>query len=372
MKIHVLQENLSKTLVTCSRFVSSRIQLPVLANILVKTNKNKLLVVATNLEMSIAISIGAKVIKEGEITVPSRVITDLVANLSQGQLDLGVENELLKIKTPVFESSLMGMNTSDFPVVPYEVGADFFNIPKDTLINALSSVLFAVSLDETRPALTGVLIILKQKEVVFVATDGFRLSQKKIAIAGLKVERKIILPKNALSELSKLAVDVDEVKFSFKKSENQVIFGVNDSVLATRVIEGDFPPYEKIIPKDLKIKIILDKEEFLRAVKLASVFAKDAANVIKISINESGINIFAESQTSGSQKNKVDAKVEGVEGAKGELLIAFNCRFVEDFLNAVKSDDVQMEVSDPNSPALFLDPKDTEFLHIIMPVKLQS
>ena len=371
MKVQVLQENLSKTLNTCSRFASSRVQLPVLANILFKTNKNKLLIAATNLEISIAISIGAKVVKEGELTVPARTITDIVTNLTPGQIDLEVEKELLKVTTPSFESSLMGMNAADFPSIPYDLGLDSLTIPAKDLVNALDCVLFAVSLDETRPTLTGVLILLREKEIVFVATDGFRLSQKKIAVSGVKEEKKMILPKNALSELLKLAADSDDVKFSFKKAENQVVFGISDSILATRVIEGEFPPYEKIIPTVLKVKLVLDKEEFLRAVKLASVFAKDAANVVKLSIGSDVLEVFAESSQSGSQKAKVDAKVDGVKDKDSQLTVAFNYRFL-DFLNAVKSDDVQMEFSNPNAPALFLDPKDTNFLHIIMPVRLQS
>jgi len=372
MKVQVLQENISKTLLVCSRFASSRVQLPVLANILLKTDKNKLLIAATNLEISIATSIGAKVIKEGEITVPARVITDLITNLSSGQMELEVEKESLKITASSFESSLLGMNASDFPSIPYEFALGSLSIPSNILIDTLSSILFAVSSDETRPTLTGVLIILKEKETVFVSTDGFRLSQKKIKVGSAKEEKKFILPKTALSEIVKLSSGADSVNFSFKKTDNQVIFGIADSVLTTRVIEGEFPDFEKIIPKDLKIKVILDKEDLLRAVKLASVFAKDAANVIKLSVKSGSMEIFAESSQSGSQRMRVDAKVEGLESSKDGFLVAFNYRFLEDFLNAIKNDDVQIEFSDPNAPALFLDSKDTDFLHIIMPVRLQA
>jgi len=340
----------------------------ILSNFLFKTDKNKLLVVATNLEISIVASLGAKVIREGETTVPARVITDLISNLNLGQIELTVEKESLKINASGFESNLMAMNSLDFPKVPHEIGAGFLNIPTEKFIEALSHILFAVSIDETRPTLTGVLVILREKEVVFVSTDGFRLSQKKISVEIGKEERKMILPKNALSELSRLAQGVEDIRFSYKKSENQVVFEVGDFVMASRVIEGEFPPYEKIIPKDLKIKVILDKEDFLRAVKLASVFAKDSANVVKLSLGEGFLEISAESSMSGSQKTKIDAKVTGVDG---NFLIAFNYRFLEDFLNSVKGENVQMEFSEPNAPALFLDPKEEGFLHIIMPVRLQ-
>ena len=372
MKVQVLQENLSEALSFCSRFAGSRIQLPVLANILLKTNKNKLLVASTNLEISVSISIGAKVTKEGEITVPARTITDVVSNLGAGQINIEVDKELVKVTTNDFESSISGMNSADFPVIPHELGLNSLQLPSKDFTKALSNVLFAVSNDETRPVLTGVLTIFKSNEITLVATDGFRLSQKKLQLKGDKEEKRVILPKNALSELSRLSGAEDSIAFSFKKNENQVLLGVGNSTLATRVIEGEFPDFERIIPKETKIKVFVDKEELLRAVKLASVFARDAGNVVKVFIREDSIELSAESQTSGSQKTKVEAKVETDILKKGtDFVIAFNYRFLEEFLNTVGGEEVQLELSDPNAPALFLDPKDTNFLHIIMPVRLQ-
>ncbi|KKQ97975.1 MAG: polymerase III subunit beta protein [Candidatus Woesebacteria bacterium GW2011_GWB1_39_12] len=371
MKIQVLQENLSKAVSICSRFASSRIQLPVLANILLKTTKSKFTLSATNLEMSVSISIGAKIEKEGQITVPARVLNDLILNLNTGTVNLEVEKESLRITNLSFESTISGMNASDFPSLPEEVGVDVLKISSNEILDALSCTLFAVSSDETRPVLTGTLIIIKESNLTLVATDGFRLSQKKINISKVKEEKKMILPKNALAELSRL-VSGEDVQFSFKKSEKQVVFGFDDIILGSRIIEGEFPDFERIIPKETKIKVVLDKEEFLRGVKLASVFARDAANVVKLVIDKDFIKISAEGGQ-GSQTTKIEAKVDGNGKTDNEeFIIAFNYRFLEDFLNAVKGDDIQLEFSDPNAPALFLDPKDANFLHIIMPVRLQS
>ena len=371
MKLQVLQENLTKALTTCSRFASSRVQLPVLANVLLKTQKNKLLVTATNLEISISISVGAKVSKEGEITVPARVITDLVSNLGTGQISLQAEKEHLRIFSDNFESSISGMNSSDFPSVPQSIPAKSFSLPGDDFSSSLEKVLYAVSNDETRPVLTGVLTILEKGEMTLVATDGFRLSRKKLKLKSVKDEGQLIIPKNALSEISRLAGSDEALSFSYKKADNQIIVGVGDSVLASRVIEGEFPDFEKIIPKDTKIKVDLDKEEVLRAVKLASVIARDAANVVKLEISEGEVKLEAESSATGTQKTKIDAKVKGLSGKKN-LLIAFNYRFLEEFLGSVEGESVQMEFSESNSPALLLDHKDDTFLHIIMPVRLQS
>lgn len=368
MKIQVLQEELSKALNTTSRFASNKVQLPVLANVLLNGEKNKLLIAATNLETSVSVKIGAKVEKEGAITVPARTITDIVSNLKPGQVNIEVEKESISLASSGFRSSVSGMNPMDFPSVPNETGAGSIGLSLKDFQDALSLVLFAVSIDETRPVLTGTLMIIKGEEAVLVATDGFRLSQKKLKVGKGHEEKRLIIPKNVLSELIRIGSG-EKVEFSYKKSENQVIFGVNNIVLSSRVIEGEFPDFERIIPKEGKIRIVLDKEEFLRSVKVASVFARDAANVVKLAVSSDSLEILSESQQTGSQKTGLDAKIEG-NLSKDTFTIAFNFRFLEDFLGAVKSGEIHMEFSEPNAPAVFLDPKDTNFLHIIMPVRL--
>lgn len=370
MKLQVLQEDLTKALTKASRFTSSRAQLPVLGNILLSCKKNKLVVSATNLETSISLSIGAQVKKEGEITAPAKTITDIVSNLPSGVLTLEVVKERIILSTKNFRSEISGMNSSDFPAIPHSLEKGMAVLEKDSFTKALSQVLFAVSIDETRPILTGVLFIQKKNSLTLVATDGFRLSQKKIPAKVKLDNQSLILPKTVLMEILRLASG-EEIEFVFKKSENQVVFKVNDTVLASRVLEGSFPNFEKIIPKESKIKVILDKTEMLRAVKLAAVFARESANIVKLNIKKGLVNFFAESQGSGSQQTSVDAQVEGDIGEKG-FEIAFNYRFLEDVLNAIEGEEIQIEVSDSNAPGTFTDPTDPNFLHLIMPVRLQG
>jgi len=369
MRLQVLQENLSNALTTTSRFSSNRAQLPVLANILLTSKKNKLLISATNLENSISISIGAKVQKEGEITVPARVITDLVSNLQTGQIELSSEKERLKVSSQNFNSEISGMNSSDFPAIPQTIGKGSFSLPRGDFIDSLSKVLFSVSTDETRPVLTGVLFIFRKEGITLVSTDGFRLSQREIKVKTSGKLEKMILPKNVLGELVRLSSDEEEIRFSYKESESQVIFSLNNSILASRVIEGEFPDFEKIIPDKSMYKIHLDKEELLRAVKLASVFARESANMIKVKIKKDSLQVSAESSQSGSQEAKVDAKVEGIKDSKG-FDIAFNYRFIEDFLQTVDSDEILLEFSSENAPGVFTEKKDSNYLHLVMPVRM--
>ncbi len=371
MKLQVLQENLSTALATASRFTSTRAQLPVLGNILLSGKKTKLLISATNLETSVSISVGAQIEKEGEITIPSRVITDIISNLPAGSVNLAVNKEQISVKAQNFESTVSGMNSADFPSIPQTTGKDSIKLEKDEFLKALSQVAFAASIDETRPILTGILFIYKKGELVLVGTDGFRLSQKRIPMKGIQKTQNIILPKNALNELQRLSTDEDTIGFSFKKADNQVVFGIGRTVLSSRILEGEFPDFERIIPKSSKIKVNLDREEFLRAVKLAAVFARDSANIVKVKVKKGAVELSAESQASGSQETKVDAKVTGDPGKKG-FEIAFNYRFLEDFLGAVKEDEIRIEFSATNAPGVFSDPKDKDYLHLIMPVKIQS
>lgn len=371
MKVQVLQENFSKALSLASRFTSIRTQLPVLGNVLISTKKNKLLVASTNLEISIACTIGAKIEEEGEITVPSKVITDIVLNLAKGPVDLETEKEQLTINASGFSSNVLGMNSSDFPSIPQELSTNKISIPKENLLSAIGKVVFSASVDESRPVLTGVLFIFEKEGLTLVATDGFRLSRKKLSTNNKSFEKNFILPKTSLVELSKISEGEELLNLEFKEKENQVMFGTGDAVLASRVIEGEFPEFEKIIPKTSSVWVSLDKEELIRAVKLASVFAKESANIVKILLQKEKIEVFAESSQSGSQKTLVEAKVEGVF-SESEQEIAFNFRFLEEYLHVVSGDDLKIGLTSPFAPGVFLDPKDNSYLHLIMPVRIQQ
>ncbi len=373
MKFEVLQETFSKALNASLKFASPKVQLPVLANILLMADKNKLLVSATNLEISVAIQIGAKVDESGEITVPARIITELIGNLKSGQVTIYSEKEKIEIKSEGFNSVIAGINASDFPKIPQKIEKKDFSVAKGELSKVLSKILFSVSSDETRPVLTGVLAIVDSGFLTFVSTDGFRLSQKKLKVSGVGESTKMIMSKNALNEIVRLYGEEDEIDFFLNKAEGQVILGTPNCVLSSRLIEGEFPDFEKILPKRSLLKATLDRDEFLRSVKLASVFARDSANVVKLKIGKDNIEIVAESATIGSQNVLLDARVLDEENLlTKEFVVAFNYRFLEDFLNSVEGESVEIGFSDPNAPAVFKDSQDKDYLHIIMPVKLQT
>jgi DNA polymerase-3 subunit beta len=371
MKLTVLQENLTNAVTQASRFVSLRSQLPILGNILLRATKTKLTVASTNLEVSVLTQIGAKIESEGEISIPSKVITELISNLPKETVTLESEKEQLNITTSGFTAKILGMNASDFPKIPGSL-AKPFSLPKKAILESLAQVIYATSTDETRPVLTGVLVILNKNSLVLVATDGFRLSQKKVVLTLQKNEpvmKKIVIPKSILGEIGRSAGDIDEIQLEIQEKDRQVVFGLGDVVLSSRLLEGEYPDFEKIIPKSSSISVRLDKEEFLRAVKLASIFAREAANIVKLKLYKDSVKVLAESSSSGSQETDVEARVEG---SVKDFEIAFNYRFLEEFLHSVAGDEVKMEFTSSDKAGLFTDSTDPNYLHLIMPVRVQG
>lgn len=374
MKFQVLQENIEKAVNITSRFANTRAQLPVLGNILITTRKSKIYITSTNLEISASIQIGAKIDEEGDISVPAKVISELISNLPKETISIETEREQLKISSSGFSSTILGMNSSDFPKVPNFIDEKkSISFPKEVLVQSLEKVSFASSIDETRPILTGVLFILGKGELSLVSTDGFRLSRKIIKNKEFLMDKKsFVIPKGVLSEISRGVFTGESILMEPEEGDKQVIFGIDDTVLSSRLIEGDYPDFEKIIPKESNIKVFLDKEEFLRAIKLASIFARESANVVKIKIFKDSIKVSAESSTAGSQEAKIDAKIESdiSETNNGKFEIAFNYRYLEEFIHSVKGEEICMEFLNPTSAGVFKDTTDSEYLHLIMPVKI--
>jgi DNA polymerase III subunit beta len=251
MKFQILQENLEKAINTTSRFASTKAQLPILGNILISTEKSKIYISSTNLEISASIQVGAKIEEEGEISIPSKVISEIIGNLPKETITLVCDKEQLKISTSNFSSTILGMDSTDFPKIPNSLDKEkTITIPRENITKSLSQVLYATSVDETRPVLTGVLFIFDKKSLFLVATDGFRLSKKKIILKEEnKKEIRVIIPKSVLGEISRGSFEGENILFSVQEKEKQVVLGIENTILTSRLLEGEYPDFEKIIPK---------------------------------------------------------------------------------------------------------------------------
>ncbi|MFH1602219.1 MAG: DNA polymerase III subunit beta [Candidatus Shapirobacteria bacterium] len=372
MKIEILQEELNKALATVNRFVDSRPQLPILTNILFSTKGKKLKLSATNLNLGINLNLGAKVEKEGQIAIPAREITEFISYLSPGPLSLELINNQLVVASASNKASFVGIKPEEFPSLPQLPSKNTFSLEAKSLSQAVAEVSFAAATDETRPVLAGIYWEFLAKEYRMVATDGYRLSLKKV---GLKKEvasdkKKVIflLPARSLAEVVRLT-DADFVEVGLTKEENQVVFGLGNAQISSRLLEGEFPEFEKIIPTTSKTRVWVDKTDLHSATKTASVFAKEKANIVILEISKKEIVIRADAPQMGENQSIVAAKVEGEP-----LKIAFNFKFLLDFINAAPQEEnnLLLEFTQGLSPALFKIEGDDTWLQVIMPVRLEN
>lgn len=369
MKLSVLQGDLTSGLNMVSRFVSPRAQLPVLSNILFSAKKGKLRLAATNLEMGISLEIGAKVEKEGGITIPAKMVVELVSTMPTGRIEIEEKEGSLNFSAGAFSSSLAGIPASEFPTVPFQTEKTSFSLKKEILEEIAKKISFSASIDDARPNLTGVLLLFGEENLRAVATDGFRLSLKdfKSAKEPEKKKERLLVPAKLLDELSRILGKEEEIGVSFLDKEGQILFSSNSAVLTGRLLEGEFPDYERILPDKTKYRATAGKDDLLQAVKAAAVFAREAASILRITIGDSRLKVEAESQQYGKEEAVVDAKTEG-----GEIEVAFNYRYLLDFLNGADGSEITFSIDGPTTPGLFEDNKDSSYKHLIMPVRVQA
>lgn len=373
MKLTCLQENLSRGLATVSRSVASRPQLPVLANILLATDKGRLKLSTTNLETSITIWLGAKVEKDGAITVPARILTEFVSTLPADKIELEIEENRLSVSCGGYFARFHGLAASEFPPLPFVEGKEGTILPEEKLRQAIAQVVFAAASDEARPVLTGVLLRFAKKGIDLVATDGYRLSVKKIKAdlaADLVGQEQLIVPARALAEVARSLPETGEkadLRLSVTEEANQAIFVTPDAQIVTRLLEGEFPDFAKIIPAEHQTEAILDREELTKAVKMAAIFARESANIVRLSFGKDEATVSANTAQVGENKSSLAAKVTGKPDQ-----IAFNSRYLLDYLGSIVSEELSFEMSGSLSPGVFHPQGDETFLHLIMPVRVQG
>ena len=381
MKVTVLQENLARGLNIVSRAVSPRSTLPVLGNILIATDEGRLRLSATNLELGITCWIGAKIEEEGSTTVPARTFSDLVGTLSDTQVEMSltIRTQTLNLHCGASNTDLKCIDSQEFPPMQIADFTEGLDINISDLKEMIHQVVFAASIDDARPILTGVLTSVDGDQIVMAAADGFRLSVSKTQLSS-SAQRpiSIVNPARALSELARIAGDGNQaVTMIIPPDRGQVIFRMSEIELVSQLIEGSFPDYEQIIPASCKTQAVLSTPAFLQACKQAEIFAREGSHIARLNISPGGelqpgtVEISGQSEETGYNQNVVDATIEGPP-----LLIAFNVRFLREVLDVIQTPNVALETSIETSPGVIRpaggqDSQD-EFLHVIMPMHLGS
>lgn len=368
MNVTILQENLLKALVRTTRVLTAKAQLPILQNVLITTEESKLRITATNLETTEAVRVGARIEKAGGICVPGRTLTELVMSLSQEPVHLMAQEGSLRVASGGSKAVVAGVAAGEFPPTQAPRKTKHTKTKKDALVSALDRVLFAAATDEGRPLLTGVKMITQGETTVVVATDGYRLSLQRIA-QPLVDRLDVVIPARALSEVLKVCIeekDLEEMGLSFT-SEGQLYVVIGDTEITTRLIAGEYPNFEKIIPKSFTTRVLIDKQGLSRAVKSAAIFARDSANIIRFHIENQSMIVSANAPQVGENSVEIEAKVDGEGGD-----MALNSRFLLDFFANFNEEELLFEMTGSLNPGVFRPVKDDSFLHLIMPVRVQA
>lgn len=374
MKVSCLQENLAKGLGIVGRAVTTRSSLPVLANVLLETDKNRLKLAATNLEVVITCWIGAKVEEEGAITIPARTLTDLVSNFPQEQVNLNLNktSQTLHVTCGRTEANIKGIDAQEFPLIPEPDQENRIRIEPPVLKQMINQVAFAAASDDSRPMLTGVSTTFEGNQVIMAATDGFRLSLRSAQIAGHVAEPlRAIIPARALNDVARIiSDDLEAVYISFPQGRNQIIFDMDNVVLVSQLIDGNYPDYKPIIPRRHTTRTVMGTAEFRKACRTADIFAREASNTARVAIDPGSdmtpayATITATSVETGNNEAQIDASVEGQP-----IEIAFNVKYMADVLNVIDTPQVALETTGPLDPGVIKPVGDTDFIHIIMPMQ---
>jgi DNA polymerase-3 subunit beta len=372
VKLSVMQENLARGLSVVSRAVSTRSTLPVLANVLLKTEDAGLKLTATNLEIGITYWVPGKIDSDGATTVPARLLTDYVNALQGGEkVDLELTSgETLHLRAGRFESHIKGIDADEFPAIQTAGDRPTTRIAQNVLRQALEETAFAAASDEARPILTGVLARFEGETLTLAAADNYRIAVKTIAILDAVPETSVVIPARALNELARILSDTDQpIDVVLAPARNQILFHLEGIDLVSRLIDGQFPNYQQVLPQSHTTRAVLDREELLRAVRPAALIAHESANIVKLQIDangESGITVSANAEV-GDHVGQVEAAVEG-DGTT----IAFNARYLADVLTNVEADQFALELNGPLSPGVFKPIGDDRYVHVVMPVRTTS
>lgn len=364
MKIKVTQEKLNKALTCVSRIAANKSTLPILNNILIRVDNKKVSLITTNLDMAIVDYLPVSESENGVITVPAKLLTEFISNLPKGEtVEISSNDTKVLIKAGKYSSTINGALADDFPELPEidEKNAVVFKVGAEEFKNSISQVIIASSNDLTRPALTGLYFDTNDGSLFAVSTDGYRLAKKEL-IKKVESEVKAIVPSSTLHEvLRTISDDVDDIEISF--NEDLVQFRLGETEVVSKLIDASYPNYTALIPKNNDTKVILDRDELIRTIKLAALFARsvDGSIVCEAKAPET-FSVKSIANEFGENDSSLQTSVE--KDSKTRL----NSRFFIDALNSIYSKEIVMEFSSNVKPILVYGKNDNTYIHIIMPL----
>jgi DNA polymerase-3 subunit beta len=362
MKIILTQDSLAAALNIVSHIASSKTTLPILSNLLLRAENSQLQLSASNLEIFIINSITAKVDQEGVVCVPANLITEFINNLPKTNINIQTKDNKLIINAGNYQSIINTINPDEFPTPPKEDFSGEITLPSEEIKNSTSQVLPCVSNDTSRPILTGLYLYNNSSELTLTATDGYRLAEKKITKINKTNKINLIIPSQTITEVNRILNDQENIKINF--NDEQISFNINGTNLTSRLIDGSYIKYHSLIPEKIKNTATVDKSNFIQAVKVAELFARESAESIIIKTNQTDQMVEINSITSefGDNNSKIEADVSTTS------TITLNAKYLLNALNCIEGETVNLSFSGKLTP-MILTGEDQNYKHIIMPVR---
>jgi DNA polymerase-3 subunit beta len=370
MEFSVIKSALLNELSTTQGVVERKTTIPILSNLLVEARDGRVTITATDLELSIRTSCEAKVKKEGAGTIPAKKLLELVRLLPEGEIKFKLlENHWIEIVSEKKKYKLVGMAKENFPALPVMPHV-LVQIPATVLEGLISKTKFAISMEESRYTLNGGLLILKPDTLAMVATDGHRLALAETdhKLTGLNGEVKVLIPKKAMDEVEKLSsVAGAEAQMDFAKDESHLFFQVGHRLLISRILTGQFPNYEAVLPRDNNKSVVIERAELSDAVRRVSQLADQRSHAVKLAVSKEGIEISASSPEYGEAKEIIEKDYKG-----DPISIGFNSSYVLDFLAAAAEGPISIELKDEQSAGQMrpLADESYRYRYIIMPMRI--
>jgi len=378
VKIACPQESLAQGLAVVSRAVAPRSTMPVLANILLSADEGRLKLAATNLDLGITCFVeGVDVREPGSITVPSRLLGEFVNSLPKGSVEMSLNQRTstLNLRCTPYEANVKGIAADEFPPIPQVDGQERVSLDPALLGEAIDQVAFAAATDDSRPALSGVLVSFRGTKLTLAAADGFRLAVRTLDLSQAAPESlDIIVPARTLQELGRVLGDQSEpVEVAVTPNHSQVLFHLKKVDLVSRLIEATFPNYQQIIPTTSATRVTVNTKDFLNAARIASFFARDSSNIIRLQITPGKeltpgqVLVTATAADVGDTVGGIDATIEG-DAAQ----IAFNAKYLTDVLGVIDTEKVRLELASPSRPGVLRPVGAEGYTHVIMPMHVTT
>lgn len=369
MQIKVTKSNLESNLNTLIRIISPQPQLPILSCLLLEAKDNQITISATDLNIGIKTNLYGEVLKEGKVAIPAKIFLESIKSLGKGDLDLSLEELTLKVKSAKSKTNIQCQQSDDFPLFPTlpELTSEFETSKLKVIEKYVS---FSTSLDQARLILTTLLFRKTEEGLKIVGTDGFRLSVLNLANGSMLDQKEFLIANKAFNEIVKISDTQTQEKVQFEVSNElkQVFFKIGNVELFIRLIEGNYPPFEKIIPSGFEITGTFDGEEFDNILKQAMVFAREVSNIVTLEFSNGKMKIIANASSKGNYEGEIN--VEMAEGQ--ETKISFNAKYLQDFLKNIKPKRVWIGLNDGLKPAMFKEVDNDFYEYVVMPFRLNG